>query len=369
MKILSALGVFWLGFMVIVFGFNCKGKTDLAVQANAVRITDNQFKDEDPAVIQSVIDDGYFYLAFYSNRNGKDEILMTRSFDGLVWEAPWVAVSNSNVNAYPQLAQGLDGTFYLTWFQIDPMTSAHHVWFATSKDKGHTWIEQQRISDLHPNNNFNWLPSILMDYKILSAPRLWITYTSGRLDFNKEVYVKYSDDFGKTWLPSEPIRITQNSLADEYAKLYQKKDSSYVISWTRYDQDLGDFNGTSENIMRTSIDGVTWSAEKSITPPDLQNQVIDMFPHHFSDIFKNVDFVAWMSDRYLPSGGILHGTLTTNGNISNIKNQTPTAINASRYSPQIITTTTVGVYLMVWVSKDDAPGSLPEIYSQLVSYP
>src|SRR6185436_9274305 len=146
-----------------------------------------------------------------------------------------------------QLIQGKNGSFFLTWFRIayDQALQqfAFHVWFASSSDGLH-YTNAKRLSE--STVSFNWLPSIIED----NAGRLWVAYTSGRLSQNKEIYLIYSDDAGATWqggAGNQPIRLTNDSLADDIPSLFQRKDGTYMISWTRYIEAQGYLSSSTEN--------------------------------------------------------------------------------------------------------------------------
>ena len=303
------------------------------------QLTQNTGKDEDPTVIQA--QDGKFYLAYFSDQDGNSEIWMTKSSNGTSWETPWKIIADPAGDFYPQLFQGIDGTFYLTWFRIAFDTNLQnytfHVWFARSDD-AINWEGHKQLSEAV--STFNWVPSITEDQN----GDLLVAYVSGRLDANKEIYLIRSDDKGVNW--SSPTRITQNALSDDYPFIMQNDNGEYLLTWSRVDESFGAFNPTAENLLVTSTDGLTWSAPQVISPPDPTTDFTDILPHLCSETSGNKISVAWTSDRSGVGGDIFSSPLDQAGSNTFIQ----LTQGGTSYSCRLTPTQTKSIYMMVWVS-------------------
>ncbi len=336
--------------------FSCKEDNPLPpLGTMPEQLTLNSGKDEDPTVLQAR--DGSFYVAWFSDRDGNPEIWMTRTADGIIWEEPWKITNDPAEDLYPQLTESRSGGFYLTWFHIafdaTLQQFTFHIWFAKSID-GKIWTDHKQLSE--SASTFNWVPSIMED----SNGRIWIAYTSGRLDLNKEIYLQYSDDKGATW-NMEPVRVTTSALADDFPFIIQSKSGTYLIAWARYNDSLGLFNPTSENMLATSTDGLTWSSPQVVSPADLSATITDTLPHLFSEINGNGVFMVWTSDRGGNGGNIFSAPLPSATGSTVLVQRTA---NGKAYSGRMIPTS-LGKYLMVWVSTENA-ATQPDIFYQFV---
>lgn len=171
-----------------------------------MQLSQNPGKDEDPTVI--LAHDGTFYVAWFSDQDGNNEIWLTSSTDGKKWVEPFKIISHPAEDLYPQLIQASNGTFFLSWFRIafddDLQAYTFHVWFAKSAD-AINWENEQQLSEA--SSTFNWVPFIMED----QSGRIWVAYTSGRLDLNKEIYLLFSDNEGQHWdgdRSGSPLRLT-----------------------------------------------------------------------------------------------------------------------------------------------------------------
>ncbi len=186
-------------------------------------LVNGKFHDKEWAVINSL--NGEIYLTWtqfdaYDSTDPRDRsnILFSKSKDrGLTWSTPLVISKYSGDCADDDLtaegavpAVGPNGEIYVAWARNSK------IWFNASFDGGLTWLaEEQEIAD--QKNGWvlnipgiyrcNGLPITLCDNSSSSYKgTIYVNWGDQRNgDKNTDIWVKKSNDKGKTW--SKPIKI------------------------------------------------------------------------------------------------------------------------------------------------------------------
>src|SRR5581483_11486343 len=92
---------------------------------------------------------GWLVFVYAKNRvrQGPNELLVTRSRDGVRWTAATPIASRGNSTS-PAIATGpVAGDFRLVWQDDRNGIDAYNTWYARSIDGGATWSDAIRLSD------------------------------------------------------------------------------------------------------------------------------------------------------------------------------------------------------------------------------
>src|SRR5262245_44130380 len=185
--------------------------------------------DEDPCLVRA--HDGSFYLAWLSDRDGKDDIYVMRSPDGRGWETPVRVTTHPDPDFYPSLLQSSDGRFHLVWFR--PMTASpfyRHV-YANHSDDGLTWSLENEIA-VTSGAADDWAPMMLQtaggDLLVYFSSQ--VRGTSGTSD----LYLSRSTDLGASWQPPMMLAtVSDPAQMDLFPYVVERAAGYLAMVWVR----------------------------------------------------------------------------------------------------------------------------------------
>ncbi|MHC4070419.1 MAG: glycoside hydrolase family protein [Planctomycetota bacterium] len=258
-------------------------RVDSTVRSEEERqLTFSSENDEDPSVI--LARDGKYYAAFISARHGVVGIFMKTSDDAVSWSEAYPILDGPHKDMGPNLFQTADGTFHMFFWRSKEIDWIRNIYYIHSKD-AKMWSDSTNLTD---HNSTNWAGNTFVD----DQGRFTMVFSSNRTG-NQELYQMYSKDEGQNW--SEPAKITDHPLNDDFPFLYQMDDGRYLLAWTRFDKKGGIFyaNKTTDIYYMYSDDGFTWNAQQHLLTDDRQRQFLDMIPFIFE--FGEEAYLMWMT--------------------------------------------------------------------------
>lgn len=314
------------------------------------RITSLTNNDEDSWIMRA--NNGKYFVAYFSDSSGLPAIWLTRSSNkGLSWDSTWIAIQTTDSSFYPCMAQAKNGVFHLVWFRIG--SGLVEVWYSKSINAV-SWSAPVNLTN---SPSVDWLPNILID----NNNTIWVTFASDRTG-NMELFSIRSVNGGATW--SSPVQLTTNLFQDNLPFLFQKKDSSFILIWQRYNN--GPYNylsNTSEIYYKTSPDGITWSVENKITN-DISVLYTDAFPSAYQNPLTSEVYINWTTNRFSPQGNNVE--LSLSAIVSGSSGNTATQISCNGYYARVIPADTAGQFIMTWVADPDF-NNVRDIYSRFLN--
>lgn len=300
-------------------------------------------KDEDPSLIKSR--DGRFFICWFSNRSGDDNLYIINSWDGTQWSSPVRITHAFARDFYPSLHQDSSGRFHLAWFRIKkspPFLSS--IWY-THSDDGIHWDPGHEVQVTHALGS-DWAPSIWKD----ATGRLLIYFASKRKgDSSKEIYVSQSKDNGSTWLL--PVRLESLNDAkeeDDFPCVVQQQDGRFLMAWSRYPKTLLPFNKYMDVLFSTSDDGIHWQPPLDVTHNDAQG-ITDVLPFLYARHGGGWS-LGWVSTKTNPHGDTLSVPVSQ---IAEADSHLSLLIHGpGGYSPRAVAAKSPDTYLVVWVTGD-----------------
>ena len=303
---------------------------------NAVAIATSPGKDEDPSILRA--NDGTFYLAFYSNRDGGDRIWLMTSTDGVTWGAPRAVTDPSEHAFYPCLLQDSDGLFHLTY------------WAGEVGDGGKI---VGRIRYGRPGVDLTLTDAAGLAWGATIVERapgsLFMVWSSDAMG-DKDLYTSTSTNNGASW--STPVPRIDPAFNDDLPFVAVHPNGSLYLVWQRYDPSVTDFGASfshpsNEIVFATSTDGVDWTAPIAVTNDPPSATIPDVIPALYpSDDPSGFD-VTWSSVRLGATAGNIYARGLT-GAGAEIRQLTPTG----GYSGRAVRTGN-GRHLLVWVKDLD----------------
>lgn len=324
----------------------------LWAQTDSARITFANHNEEDPWLTRAR--DGTFYLSFFSDSLGTADIWVTKSVDGVNWDAPWTAIQGPDDDWLPSIAQAPNGVFHMVWFRRNAVTTDADIWHSNSNDAVN-WNAPTKITD---TSSVDWVPNFRID----RAGTLWVTWASNRTG-QMDLFITRSTD-GVAW--SSPARITTDTSQDVLPFLFQKRDGSFILTWQRYSGPIFPYiTPGCEILYATSPDGLAWSTPMPVTN-DTGTAYVDILPIVYDDSANGEYRFAWTSDRFSGLGGTV--VLPLSGIQSGAAGRDALPLPGDGYCARILPTGTPGQFLMVWVADPDRDGKA-DIYHQFVGAP
>ena len=310
------------------------------------RITSFPNNDEDSWIMQA--SDGNYYVAFFSDSLPTPSILITRSTDGaLTWDTTWIAIAMTDSCYYPCLKQAPDGTFHMTFFTI--AGGAVDVFYTQSAD-AFTWTTPLNLT---MNPAVDWMPNLLIDHNGF----LIVTYASDA-GGNMDIYFLMSTDGGATWSPAPGTFVT-HPYQDNMPYLYETYDSTYVLTWQRYnDSPYNYLSATNEIFYKTTASFGSWSADDSITY-DTSPLYTDILPAVYQNPLDSEIYITWTTNRFLAAGNNVE--LSMSGIAAGALGHLATEITCNGYYARSISGDTLGQIIITWVA-DPGNDGVREIY-------
>ncbi len=293
-------------------------------------------KDEDPNLAR--LADGSIVLAWYSERTGGGDIYYRHSPDGRSWDAPVQVSSSASTDVYPGLVEAPAHTLHAVWhrFDGDPNTSSRIIY---NRSTDGTWnaANEQTIGP-----GIDWSPSIAAANGALvvvfahdpCAPNLPVCF---------EIEIVRSLDGGATWSApvAPPLGATGTSDALPFLAL---TGDHLTLVWNRYvattSAELPYQTATSEVMLSTSPDGVTWSTPIAVT----SNGDYDLFP----SLYEDQAGTWWLT--WLTAPAATQISMVVAQPLATAGSGVPTAtLPVTGYSPRAIATSVPDRYVAAWV--------------------
>jgi hypothetical protein len=268
--------------------------------------------NDDPSLVKS--QDGFYYLAFLSDRLGTGDIWMARSADGQSWSDPALVASGSETDeVYPTLLEASTGggvtTFHLSYSRTDRafpyagrivycrVTYTHATGvFAVAADKA---VTSGLIDDREPQMVAVGATDLRIFFS--SAAR------SNKPQYNRDLYLVISADGGDTWgspallKTSSGTSLSSGSEHDRFPWVAQTSPTRFHLVFQRHVTE-SIFDPTSDLFVATSSDGLfdNWSEGPQITS-DPNDSIHDLFPSVQWIPSAQKWYVTWSSMQY-PQG-------------------------------------------------------------------
>ncbi len=210
---------------------------------------------------------GHIYVVWRDDRNGKFDIYFHYSKDyGVTWQTNDVRIDTgdepgANDSYDPRISSDENGHVYVTW--VDYRNEKPGIYFNYSSDYGVTWKTNDiRLnSGEEPGTNRSHDPQISSD----ENGHVYVTWESGqkRGYSSTDIYLNYSDDYGKTWQTSD-IRLNTgeepgaNSSYDP--QISSDNEGHVYVTWVDHRNKTCDFYSRDSDIYFNYSDdyGETW---------------------------------------------------------------------------------------------------------------
>ncbi|MFI5205049.1 MAG: T9SS type A sorting domain-containing protein, partial [Flavobacteriales bacterium] len=169
---------------------------------------------------------------------------------------------------------------------------------------------------------------------------------------NLDLWQIKSTDGGISW--SSPVQLTTHAYQDNLPTMFQRADSSFVLTWQRYNDLFYNYLSlTTEIYYMTSPDGITWSAPDSITW-DTGPTYTDILPGIYEHPYNNELYFTWTTDRFSPLGDNVELSLSqiNAGQLGNQSN----VFTCTGYYARVIPGDTIGQFMITWVADPDWNG-------------
>lgn len=298
--------------------------------------------DEDPSLIKSR--DGRYFVCWFSNRNGDDNLFITYSWDGTQWSQPLRVTHAFGRDFYPSLYQDSGGRFHLAWFRVSKSPPfSRHVWY-THSDDGIHWDAANEVQVTRGRGS-DWAPSLWKD----AAGKLSIYFASKRSgDSSKEIYLCQSADNGATWTqPFKPEGINDPKEEDDFPYVVQQQDGRFLMAWTRYPKTLTLFNQYMDIFLSGSADGVHWERPVDVTRNDAEG-ITDVLPFLYAQ-HGGGWALGWVSTKTNPHGDVLSTPVSEAANAN--PHLSLLIHGPGGYSPRAVAAKSPN-YLVVWIGGD-----------------
>src|SRR5215470_9441385 len=309
------------------------------VALDPVNLSNMAGGDEDPGLVRQY--DGHVIVAWYSRRSGNGDIYLRRTLDGVAWDPAVQVTSSTDTDFYPNLIEGPGNLLYMVWHRVTGGVG-HIEYNKTGNATSWNATTELAIS----SGGDDWSPSIAAT----SNNRLVVAFARNTCGqggcFALEVVT--SDDGGATWTQPASPGLTASGFADHLPMIVLTGDHVTMV-WNRYvssmQTPLPYMTATSEVMMSTSTDGVTWTPAVAVT----QNSDYDLFPALYQDQ-AGTWMITWLTAK--PPGMT---TMTVEQAVTGTQPSGTIAVVAG-YSPRVIATALAHRYLAAWVQ-----GTSPEL--------
>ena len=193
----------------------------------------------------------YVHVVWYDNRDGNTEIYYKRSTDdGATWEADERLTIDASWSERPSVALS-DSIVHVVWY--DGRLGPPRIFYKRSLDNGTTWGTDIPLT---PTAGVAYHPSVAVSGSVVHV--VWTDMRAG-----PQIYYTRSLDNGTTW-EAERIITPAAPAAGKNLASVAVSDSIVHVVWM-------DMRANPQTYYTRSLDnGVTWEADRSITPAPSQ---------------------------------------------------------------------------------------------------
>ena len=297
--------------------------------------TGSTMNDEDPFLLRAR--DGSIYVAWFSETVGND-ILISRTTDGVTWTPPAHISSGPAVDYAPSLYQDAAGIIHATWFRMAPGRIVYNR--TAAADDGLVWGAGGEVDVTTGVGTDDWVPSIA------PAPGggLAIAFTRNTCpppDTCWGIASATSAD-GATWSGVTPVVPAAGGFEHHLPQL-ANIDGELQLAWVPYDADAAvpwESGSSGAHVrMLHSATGATWDDPRTVAARD--EAAVALFPTLYAD-HAGRWFVAWL-------GAAATGSGVVELPLDAIGSGTPAPLPIPGYSPRVVATPTPGVFVAAWV--------------------
>lgn len=148
------------------------------------RLTTDPSWDLNPSIIQAY--NGTIWVVWTSYRTGDYEIFYTTSTDnGTSWSPETQLTTDSDFDEAPSITQARDGSLWIAWHS-DRKGNQYDIYYTTLTNNGSTWSSDTQLTK---NNADDMSPTIMNSHE----GRMWVAWTSARIDDQFDLFYKTSD--------------------------------------------------------------------------------------------------------------------------------------------------------------------------------
>lgn len=182
-----------------------------------------RFDDWSPFGIEAVFtsDGPVFFWA------GPKGLMYSYRDDKMVWHSKYMEkTQNMNFNRF-SVKQAPNGNIYLvgSYVKHEEQIQKPSVYFFSSTDNGKTWSEPIRIN----HNQFELTSSMFPDILVAEDGTIYVVWLDHR-NIRGNIYMNYSRDNGRTWLPSDINLSGEPGKAnDHYPFIKGHGDKIYIL--------------------------------------------------------------------------------------------------------------------------------------------
>ena len=312
----------WLSVFSMMALLGCNGTGAGKAVSSDIRIDgagDNDNIDS-AGVEMCAADEGQVYVAWYDDRDGKNDIWLNYSLDGgRSWLEVPIKVNHSENGAAVDPVIGCDGNrVYVAWEdERDGELENHNIYFNYSANAGQSWEAEDQLLDGDPDGRTMSLGAQIATWnsRVYVA---WFDSANGAYD----IYLASSADEGESF--GEPVRVDSDSPGSAYSAYPQlgvAENGNVYVVWEDSRDELsdiyfsysGDFGASFSNDFR--LDGGDDAGSNDSFSPKLAVEGSNAYVIWHDD--RNGDnrdiYMNWSSD----SGGTWQGeALRVDGDVA-----------------------------------------------------
>jgi hypothetical protein len=273
--------------------------------------------DEDGTYVAAK--DGRYYYAWATGRNDGSDIYLMESLDGETWSRGRPIIATPRDDYMVTMSQRPDGMFQLSGGIWGVGTG---LLLSESRDTW-AWSPPRPIADMgHAKVTMDSGPGAAT-LQVDRRGRFWLMYSSN-LTGNKEIWIKSSDDNGRSW--STPVNVSQSPRQDDFLSFQLTPDGGFAAAWVcqEHDPDLRWFeqfhSWSSDICVATSNDGRRWT-NRVITSDPPEAPQLDNFPALIEG--PGGLYLFWITSRLAPPGAweprIVVLPLSAHGDMSQLR--------------------------------------------------
>jgi len=200
------------------------------------RLTTHSDIDWSPAITATV--DGKIWVTWRSDRDGNNGTIYYKIFNGSSWTEDTRLTLDPSINDYPSITHTSDDKIWIVW--VSDRNGQNENLFYKVFD-GISWsAETQLTTDPYPDT----LPSIMQ----ASDGKIWVVWTSPRIEAQGDIFYKIFD--GVSWSEDTRITVDTTTIEEEPSVMQATDGMIWVVFTKIIKQKLKDiyyriYNGTS----------------------------------------------------------------------------------------------------------------------------